>query len=238
MTSRTFTLPGRYWRRYGEDGGGYEVDELLISSSSTALVLVDVDGVGTAEHDASPALTALLRDVVRTRLAPALAAARVAGLPVLYVCNALLPGTTARNQWHQLSLRTSGVDVSREWAPRPRAFEPSIAPLPSEPVILKQLYSGFVDTNLDAVLRAAMIDTVVLAGFDGAICLYQTAVDALNRGYRVVALRDATYTAEYPDAPNVVGFVAIRGIEANVGYTANASEFVAGCQQLLEQTTA
>jgi hypothetical protein len=59
--------------------------------------------------------------------------------------------------------------------------------------------------------------------------------DAMYRNYRVIVLRDATRTREYPEteAEGWANFLAIRFIEANVGYTATTDEFVAACDRVV-----
>ena len=54
------------------------------------------------------------------------------------------------------------------------------------------------------------------------------------RGYRCVLLREATFGVEFPDtlADRTHTNVALRYVEAWVGYTASAADFRAGCADL------
>lgn len=55
----------------------------------------------------------------------------------------------------------------------------------------KRRYSAFYNTSLDDYLRERHIQTIYLAGVCTHICVLQTAIDAYNRGYRVMIVKDA-----------------------------------------------
>jgi nicotinamidase-related amidase len=236
-------LPGRYFRMYPSEAMlGYAQDELELERSTTALLLVDV--YGQQYDDDPPSQDGLppvyrsgpddpSRAIVRERIVPARSAARRAGLPVIYLTNALRAGLSEGNEWRTMSVRTCGVDVLDVWQ-EPNdilAFSTVIAPGPGEPLVEKQVYSGFFETHLDSVLRGRGVRNLIVAGGDGLICLGTTCVDAMYRDYRVVGLRDAIITGEWPETREGRwrGFMAIRQLEAIVGYTANTDEFIAAC---------
>jgi nicotinamidase-related amidase len=133
-----------------------------------------------------------------------------------------------------MSLRTCGVDVLTAWvAPTPiLEHAPIIAPRPDEPLIHKQHYSGFFGTPLDSILRGYGVRTLVVVGFDSRICLAATVTDAMQHDYRVVVLRDAIRTTEYPETADEAwaNRLAERYIESNVGYTALTGAFIEACQ--------
>ena len=52
----------------------------------------------------------------------------------------------------------------------------------------------FASTNLDFILRARGVETVVLAGFLTNCCVESTMRSAYERAYRVVTLTDCTAT--------------------------------------------
>ncbi|MGZ4827052.1 MAG: amidohydrolase family protein, partial [Terriglobales bacterium] len=58
---------------------------------------------------------------------------------------------------------------------------------------------------------------LIAVGFDSRICFGTTVTDAMYRDYRVVALRDAIHTTEFPEtsAGGWANFLAVRFIEAN-----------------------
>lgn len=74
-----------------------------------------------------------------------------------------------------------------------------LAPAPGEPVVVKPSWSAFFGTDLDALLRARGIGTLVLAGTTTPNCVRSTAYDGLARGFNVAVLRDAT-SSRSPEA--------------------------------------
>jgi nicotinamidase-related amidase len=235
-------LQARYYRGYPPEAPlGYAEDVLVLVPGETVFVLVDVYGQGFDDDidlgDAPEFYRRSVeanRTIVREHIVPARAAARAAGIPVVYLNNYLSPGLTAQSEWRQMSMRTAGIDVLEAW-PEPNdilSFSRIVAPGPGEPVVRKQLYSGFFETHFDSLLRSLNARTLVLVGFDSRICLGTTAIDAMYRNYRVVVLRDCTSTGEYVEtaAAGWANWMAIRFIESNVGYTSTAAEWVQACR--------
>ena len=74
-----------------------------------------------------------------------------------------------------------------------------LAPAPGEPVVVKPSWSAFFGTDLDALLRAGDIGTLVLAGTTTPNCVRSTAYDGLALGFNVAVLRDAT-SSRSPEA--------------------------------------
>lgn len=64
----------------------------------------------------------------------------------------------------------------------------------SDIVVTKQAYSAFYGTNLDLILRAKGIDTVIISGIVTWGCCESTARDARHRNYKVIFLSDGTAT--------------------------------------------
>jgi len=78
-----------------------------------------------------------------------------------------------------------------------------VAPREGEPVIVKNLPSAFVGTDLDERLKASGASNLVLAGFMTHMCVNSTARSAFNLGYAptVVAAATATRSLPGPDGP-------------------------------------
>jgi len=235
----TLNLTGRFYRQSATERSE-AVEDVSIEPSEAAFVLIDVYGRG---YDDTPPPEVLWfyetnpvwREIVRNRIVPARQAARLAGLPVIYVTNALSDGMNERSQWRNMGIRTTGIDVLECW-PEPNdilAFSNIIAPQPRDLVIRKQMYSGFFETTLDSTLRSQGVRDLVVVGFDSRICLANTVTDAMYRGYRVIVLRDCIQTTEEPETADsgLCNFLAIRYIETNVGYTATSADFIAACDR-------
>ncbi|MFF8022089.1 cysteine hydrolase family protein [Streptomyces sp. NPDC007896] len=72
---------------------------------------------------------------------------------------------------------------------------PELAPRDGELVIDHQRLTGFFGTELDVLLRARGITTVIACGVATNISVEGTARDAVNLGYRTVIASDACSTA-------------------------------------------
>ena len=130
--------------------------------------------------------------------ARALEAARAHGVPVYHVSR---------------TYAADGSDVEavrwKAWAEGGRPLSPAdpisldcppeLAPAPGEPVVVKPSWSAFFGTDLDALLRARGIGTIVLAGTTTPNCVRSTAYDGLALGFNVAVLRDAT-SSRSPEA--------------------------------------
>lgn len=56
--------------------------------------------------------------------------------------------------------------------------------------VLKPKHSGFYSTSLDVLLGVLGVDTLVLGGFAGDICVLYTANDAYMRDYQLIVASD------------------------------------------------
>jgi maleamate amidohydrolase len=117
---------------------------------------------------------------------PLLEAARAAAIPVIHT----------RVLYHPSGL-DGGLFVRKVPALRklvegePLAeFDPAVAPLPEELVIVKNYPSAFFGTSLAATLTAAGIDTLILAGCSTSGCIRATAIDPISNGFRVIVPRE------------------------------------------------
>lgn len=130
--------------------------------------------------------------------AHALAAAREHGLAVFHVRRAYAAdGSDVEavrwETWAEGGRPLSSAD------PMSLACPSELAPAPGEPVVVKPSWSAFFGTDLDALLRARGIGTLVLAGTTTPNCVRSTAYDGLARGFNVAVLRDAT-SSRSPEA--------------------------------------
>jgi nicotinamidase-related amidase len=77
-----------------------------------------------------------------------------------------------------------------------RDIKEIVAPLPEEPVIVKNVNSAFIGTNLEAYLREAEIETLVIVGLTTDHCVSTTTRMAKNLGFTPFIVSDATATFE------------------------------------------
>jgi nicotinamidase-related amidase len=116
-------------------------------------------------------------------------AARAAGARVGYVKVGFRPGypeVSANNQSFS-TIRSSG----RFEGDAPGAeIHPQVAPRESDLVVTKHRYSAFHGTDLDMILRANGIDTLVLAGISTSGVVLSTVRHAADADYRIVVVAD------------------------------------------------
>ncbi|MES1987223.1 MAG: cysteine hydrolase family protein [Pseudomonadota bacterium] len=74
------------------------------------------------------------------------------------------------------------------------AIADEVAPVAGEKVIVKNYPNAFVQTTLDAELKALGINNIVLAGFMTHMCVNSTAHGAFNLGYASTIIASAAAT--------------------------------------------
>jgi len=86
------------------------------------------------------------------------------------------------------------------FAPKSAGWQirPEVAPRMGEPVTEKWACSSFYNTDLDQRLRAAGIDTLVIAGLQSEFCIDTACRVAQSLGYKVTLAADAHSTFDNP----------------------------------------
>jgi nicotinamidase-related amidase len=69
-----------------------------------------------------------------------------------------------------------------------------LTPEPGEPIVVKQRFSAFMQTELDMLLRRADIDRIAVMGQNLPNCPRATMVDAVALDYDVIAVEDGLAT--------------------------------------------
>ncbi|MGO0059488.1 cysteine hydrolase family protein [Brevibacillus fluminis] len=77
-----------------------------------------------------------------------------------------------------------------------RDIKDIVAPLPGEPVMVKNVNSAFIGTDLERHLREAGIETLVIVGLTTDHCVSTTTRMAKNLGFTPYIVSDATATFE------------------------------------------
>jgi nicotinamidase-related amidase len=70
-----------------------------------------------------------------------------------------------------------------------------IAPMKGDYLIMKNRFSGFMDTEMDFVLRRLGITAIVVCGTQYPCCVRGTLMDGICYGYETACLTDATSAA-------------------------------------------
>lgn len=80
-----------------------------------------------------------------------------------------------------------------------QAFKVGFEPVEKEAIFQKQVNSAFIGTDLEAYLRKAGINHVVILGLTLPHCVSTTTRMAANLGFQVTLVADATATFVLPD---------------------------------------
>jgi nicotinamidase-related amidase len=122
----------------------------------------------------------------------AVAAARSAAIPVMFVRVAFRPGfpeVAASNAVFSAAAAHGGSAYHQD--DPATQIHAALEPRPDEPVILKRRVSAFAGSDLDVLLRGAGADTLVLAGLSTSGVVLSTLGQAADLDYRLVVLADA-----------------------------------------------
>jgi nicotinamidase-related amidase len=123
------------------------------------------------------------------RVPDLIAAARDAGMIVIHVVVAFRPGhpeVSPRNPVFSALKANAMMAAGSEGA----AIHPAAAAREGEPIVVKHRISPFVGTDLETLLRASVIDTLVLAGVHTSGVVLSTVRHAGDLDYRLVVVRD------------------------------------------------
>jgi nicotinamidase-related amidase len=118
-----------------------------------------------------------------------LAMAREAGMMVIHVVVAFRPGHPEISPRNPLfsALKANGMIVAGSEG---AAIHPAAAAREGEPIVVKHRISPFIGTDLETLLRANGVDTLVLAGVATSGVVLSTVRHAGDLDYRLVVVRD------------------------------------------------
>ena len=107
-------------------------------------------------------------------------------LPVVRIQTVHKAGGSTWNQWmkeHNTPRLIEGTQEAEE--------HPDVHGSDTDVVIRKTRHSTFIRTELEDVLLARAIDTVVLAGFSTNACVGLTTIEAYERDFKILLAEDA-----------------------------------------------
>lgn len=153
-----------------------------------------------------------------------LAAARSAGIPVIYTTVVYDTKFSNAGAW----IRKSPV-LKCLSDPELGQFCDEIEPLEDELVVTKQYASAFFGTSLAATLTAAGIDTIILTGCSTSGCIRATAVDGVQHGFHVIVPQECVGD-RHPD-PHNANLFDINGKYGDVVDKSEVLDYFAGYSQ-------
>ena len=151
-----------------------------MQAERTALLVMDVQ-VGIVERLGDPAMV--------ERVAAAIAAARTAGVRVIYVKVGFRPGypeVSPRNRSFS-RISSSGQFIQGESS----TLHEAVKPADGEIVVTKLRVSAFAGSDLGVILRAGEIDSLVLTGIATSGVVLSTLRQAADLDFELTVLADA-----------------------------------------------
>ncbi len=112
--------------------------------------------------------------------------ARKQGIPVIYYRDVHTPEDREMKIWGQHAMK--GTEASE--------IIPELKPEKMDIVIEKRWYCGFVNTNLQEILKKMGIDTLIYTGVSTDICVQNDVAFAYFSGYNTTILSDCTASIE------------------------------------------
>ena len=140
-----------------------------------ALVVIDVQQAMFADPKNQPHDG----EAVVARIAELIAQARAANAPIFFVQHDGGP----EDPWFQ-----AGTPMF--------ACHPKVAPREGDDVTVKRFSSAFHSTDLDAKLKRAGVDHLVVTGMQSEYCVDSCVRGAYERGYRLTLVSDAHSTLD------------------------------------------
>ena len=168
-------------------------DPLFYRASETALLVMDYQNyIATALGLASAEWTTLVN-----RAESVVAAARAANLHVIYVVVEIRDGQLEIAARHKSFSRYKGfnpVPAGSEQA----AIIPQLKPQPNDAIVVKRRVSAFYGTDLDILLSAMRVSSVVLFGVSTSGVVLSTVRHGSDRDLVLTVVEDCCYDRQ-PD---------------------------------------
>lgn len=124
------------------------------------------------------------------QVAIAIAAARKANIPVIYIVIGFREGLHEFNPDNKRFVRMQDllnkIDLS-QWI----KIEKSLEPINNEPICIKRRFSAFSGSDLEIILRSQGIKHLVLTGVITSGVILSTVTEAADKDYIITILSDA-----------------------------------------------
>ena len=219
-------------------------EPVRISAADTAVIVIDMQNayasvggyVDKAGFDVAPAAAAI-GQIVRV-----LETARAAEMPVIYLQNGwdadyVEAGTPSSPNWHKsnaLKTMRARPELAGQLLARggwDYELVEALAPQPGDIRLHKTRYSAFFNSQLDSVLRARGIRTLVFVGIASNVCVESTLRDGFHLEYFGIMLEDATHHL----GPDFVREATVYNIEKFFGWVSTVADFCTAVGQIPAQ---
>lgn len=150
---------------------------------NTVLLVMDIQKkMMEAIPQAAPALL--------SNISKAIAAARQAGIPVVYVKLSFRPGypeVSAKNLVFARLAQSGGIFTE---AHEGTAIHPAVAPVAGDIIVHKKRVSAYAGSDLDVVLSALNAEHLVIAGYATSGIVLNTVRESADKDYQLTVLSD------------------------------------------------
>lgn len=209
-------------------------EPILIDPATSAVVVIDMQNayaspggyVDLAGFDIAGAAGVI------GRVGQVLTTAREAGVQVVYLQNGwdvdyVEAGTPASPNWHKsnaLKTMRNRPELAGQLLARggwDYDLVDALAPKSGDIRVHKTRYSAFFNSQLDSILRARGIRTLVFVGIASNVCVESTLRDAFHLEYFSVMLGDATHHL----GPDFVHQATLYNVETFFGWVSTVTDF-------------
>ncbi len=159
------------------------MSELVLDPARSALLVMDFQTAIVARYAAG-------RDALLTATAGVIAASRQRGMRVIYVVVGFREG------FPEISPRNATFRRIKESGGIASDVHAAVAPAAGEVVVTKHRVGAFTGTDLEMILRANGVDTLVLCGIATSGVVLSTLRHAADADYRIVVVRDCCADAD------------------------------------------
>ena len=217
-------------------------EPIAIDPARSAVIVVDMENDFAAKDGmfdrAGADISGAQRAIAPT--AKVLAAARQAGLKIIYLkmgyhadlSDLGAPDSVNRTRHLKFGVgqkirapdgRESRILIRDTWD---TDIVPELKPQPGDVVIYKTRFSGFYQTDLDAILKKLGVKYLIVTGVTTSICVESTVRDAMFRDYLCVLLRDCMSEPIGHDLPRTNHEASLLNAEVLLGWVSDSERFL------------
>ena len=215
---------------------------IAIDSAKTAVIVVDMQndfGSKGGMFDRAGIDISMIERVVAPT-ARVLAAARKAGIPIVYLQMAFQPdlsdmGLRDSPNWRDHQRMSVGTAVRAPNGTQGRILirntwntdiVSDLKPETADTLIYKHRFSGFYETDLDSTLKALGVRYLIFTGCTTSVCVESTIRDAMFRDYSPLLLADCAAEPLGYGMPRSNHEASLFLIETMFGWVSSSEQFI------------
>lgn len=218
-------------------------EPIAIDTAKTAVIVVDMQndfGAKGGMFDGAGIDISMIQEAVGPT-AKVLAAARNAGLNIIYLKMGYHPDLSdlgapdSVNRMRHLQIMHVGKTVRAPDGTESRILirdtwntdiVAELKPKAGDVVMYKPRFSGFYQTDLDAVLKRLGIKHLIITGCTTSVCVDSTIRDAMFRDYQPVLLADCTGEPIGYGLPRSNHEASLLTVQVLLGWVSGSDEFI------------